>query len=124
MAPRDSVAADINVRNAFSVASNDPLPGTAAAGHIADDPAGAWNDSVGKLQLVYDLDRIRALLPAGEDVFDPRDRDAFERPLHAIDSVPDGCAADRVTATVVILGVSLRRSSQPSSSHTRCTRAW
>jgi hypothetical protein len=38
----------------------------------------AWNDPQGKLQLLYDLDRIRALLRGGDDVFDPqRDRDAF-----------------------------------------------
>src|SRR5205807_3359421 len=36
--------------------------------------SGAWNDPQGKLQLLYDLDRIRLLLRAGEHVFDP-DRD-------------------------------------------------
>lgn len=45
---------------------------------------GAWNDPVGKLQLLFGLDRIRTLLHAGQDVFDPDgDRPAFaEHLLH------------------------------------------
>jgi hypothetical protein len=53
---------------------------------------GAWNDPVGKLQLLYDLDRIRALLHAGQGVFDPgRDHAAFTKHLIAI-----GCDVDEV----------------------------
>ena len=51
--------------------------------------AGAWTDPPGKLQLLYDLDRIRALLNAGEDVFDPaRDEAAFTEHLAFL-----GCTA-------------------------------
>jgi hypothetical protein len=54
--------------------------------------AGAWNDPVAKLQLLFDLDRVRGLLRAGEDVFDTaRDRAAFDRHLLAI-----GCEPDRL----------------------------
>jgi hypothetical protein len=50
----------------------------------------AWNDLAGKLQLLYDLDRIRGLLRAGGDVFDPdRDGDAFARHLAATGCEPD-----------------------------------
>jgi hypothetical protein len=46
---------------------------------------GAWNDPQGKLQLLYDLDRIRAMLRGGESVFDPdRDRREFSRYLAEI----------------------------------------
>jgi hypothetical protein len=52
---------------------------------------GAWGDPPGKLQLLYDLERIRALLQAGEGVFDPdRDRDAFNQHLAAIKCEPSG----------------------------------
>jgi hypothetical protein len=33
--------------------------------------SGAWTDPVGKLQSLYDLDRVRALLRGGEHLFDP-----------------------------------------------------
>jgi hypothetical protein len=50
--------------------------------------SGGWSDPPGKLQLLFDLDRIRGLLRAGDDVFDPeRDRDRFVR--HLLDA---GCA--------------------------------
>ena len=52
---------------------------------------GAWNDPPGKLQLLYDLDRIRALLRAGEDIFDPdRDWETFVQHLLAIECEPRG----------------------------------
>jgi hypothetical protein len=52
--------------------------------------SGAWNDPPGKLQLLYDLERIRALLRPGQDVFDPeRDRVAFEQHLTAIEREQD-----------------------------------
>lgn len=44
---------------------------------------GAWTDPAGKLQLLYDLDRIRSLLRAGDDPFDP-DRDRAELVSHMI----------------------------------------
>jgi hypothetical protein len=51
---------------------------------------GGWNDPAGKLQLLYDLDRIRTLLRPGTDVFDPeRDRAAFTKHLFAIGCDPD-----------------------------------
>jgi hypothetical protein len=51
---------------------------------------GAWKDPPGKLQLLYDLERVRALLQAGQGVFDPeRDQDSFRRHLAEI-----GCEAD------------------------------
>jgi hypothetical protein len=52
---------------------------------------GAWTDPPGKLQLLYDLDRIRGLLRAGENVFDPgRDRTAFVQHLLLIGCEPPG----------------------------------
>jgi hypothetical protein len=33
--------------------------------------SGAWTDPTGKLQLLYDLDRVRALLRGGERLFEP-----------------------------------------------------
>jgi hypothetical protein len=53
---------------------------------------GAWREPPGKLQLLYDLDRIRALLQAGVDLFEPdRDRAAFERHLASTGSEPAAC---------------------------------
>lgn len=61
----------------------------ALAALVSGYDTGAWNDPVGKLQLLFDLDRIRGLLHAGEDVFDShRDRPAFTEHLLAIDSQP------------------------------------
>ena len=55
--------------------------------------SGAWNDPPGKLQLLYDLDRVRGLLRAGEDVFDPdRDRESFVRHLMGVGCEPHGQA--------------------------------
>jgi hypothetical protein len=62
----------------------------ALAAWTAAYDAGAWTDPPGKLQLLYDLDRIRGLLNAGQDVFDPdRDNAAFIAHLANV-----GCAAD------------------------------
>lgn len=64
------------------------LAALSAWSHAYD--TGAWNDPAGKLQLLYDLDRIRGLLRAGGDVFDPdRDGDAFARHLAATGCEPD-----------------------------------
>jgi hypothetical protein len=50
-----------------------------------------WNDPVSKLHLLFDLDRIRGLLHAGQDVFDPdRDRSPF-----AEHSFANGCQPDK-----------------------------
>lgn len=50
----------------------------ALAALVSGYDTGAWNDPVSKLQLLFDLDRIRGLLHAGRDVFDPeRERAAF-----------------------------------------------
>jgi hypothetical protein len=47
--------------------------------------SGTWNDPVGKLQLLYDLDRIRTLLRAGDSAFDPqRDRAAFHQYIESL----------------------------------------
>jgi hypothetical protein len=63
----------------------------ALAALVTGYDTGAWNDPVAKLQLLYDLDRIRGLLRGGEDVFDPdRDRDAFVGHLVAIGCERDG----------------------------------
>ena len=59
--------------------------------------SGAWNDPQGKLQLLYDLDRIRVLLRAGEHVFDPdRDRREFIQHLSRIGCEPDALSAASV----------------------------
>lgn len=56
----------------------------AVAALITGYDTGAWNDPVAKLQFLYDLDRIRALLRGGEEVFDPgRDREEFLRDVAA-----------------------------------------
>jgi hypothetical protein len=50
----------------------------AVAALVTGYDTGAWNDPVSKLQFLYDLDRVRGLLRAGENVFDPdRDRHVF-----------------------------------------------
>jgi hypothetical protein len=59
--------------------------------------SGAWNDPAAKLQVLYDLDRIRGLLRAGDEVFDPeRDRDPFVKYLVTIgcDGEPGGAFPD------------------------------
>jgi hypothetical protein len=54
----------------------------ALAALVSGYDTGAWNDPVSKLQLLFDLDRVRGLLNAGEDVFDPdRDRARFTQHL-------------------------------------------
>ena len=51
--------------------------------------SGEWDDPPGKLAVLYDLERIAALLRAGDEPFCPdRDRLAFARHLIAI-----GCQA-------------------------------
>jgi hypothetical protein len=51
--------------------------------------AGAWTDPPSKLQLLFELDRVRALLRAGEGVFDPeRDRAQFEQHVRALGGDP------------------------------------
>jgi hypothetical protein len=66
---------------------------------------GAWADPPGKLQLLYDLERIRALLQAGEGVFDPEhDRDAFERHLVAIGRDPASAVDSVLRSDRPVLG--------------------
>lgn len=56
----------------------------AFAAWIARYDSGEWDDPPGKLALLFDLDRVAALLRDGLDPFDPdRDRPAFLR--HLID---------------------------------------
>jgi hypothetical protein len=62
----------------------------ALAALVSGYETGAWNDPVSKLQLLFDLDRIRGLLHAGQDVFDAaRDRPAFNAYLLSIASEAD-----------------------------------
>jgi len=62
----------------------------ALAALVSGYDTGAWNDPVSKLQLLFDLDRIRGLLHAGQEVFDPdRDRANFAEYLQAIGCQPD-----------------------------------
>jgi hypothetical protein len=50
---------------------------------------GAYNDPPGKLQLLWELERLRAILRAGDHAFDPdRDRPAFDRHLDAVEHPP------------------------------------
>lgn len=52
--------------------------------------SGAYNDPPGKLQLLWELERLRAVLRAGEEAFDPEhDRASFDRHLHTIDHPSD-----------------------------------
>lgn len=47
--------------------------------------SGEWDDPPGKLGLLYDLERVAALLRDGEGPFDPeRDRPGFERFLAGV----------------------------------------
>jgi hypothetical protein len=47
--------------------------------------SGEWDDPPGKLALLYDLDRVAALLREGNEPFyDDRDRPAFDRFLEEI----------------------------------------
>jgi hypothetical protein len=56
----------------------------ALAAWTARYDAGEWDDPPGKLALLYDLERIAALLRDGDEPFHPhRDRPAFDR--HLID---------------------------------------
>ena len=58
--------------------------------------SGANADPTGKVQLLWELERLRGLLRAGEHAFHPgRDRDAFDR---YVDRTLDG-AAEAPTAT-------------------------
>lgn len=67
----------------------------ALAALVSGYDTGAWNDPVSKLQLLFDLDRIRGLLHAGHDVFDPdRDRSAFSEHLTAIGCQPEMSTVD------------------------------
>ena len=62
----------------------------ALAALVRGSDAGTWNDPMTKLQLLYDLDRIRNLLRSGGDVFDPDgDRGDFIAHLLAIGCEPD-----------------------------------
>ena len=68
----------------------------ALAAWVARYDSGEWDDPPGKLSLLYDLDRVRAMI-RGAELFDPdRDRAAFTRFL--IDSgaqpPPGGPPAD------------------------------
>ncbi len=50
----------------------------ALAAWISRYDSGEWDDPPGKLALLYDLERVSALLRDGVDPFDPnRDREAF-----------------------------------------------
>lgn len=51
--------------------------------------SGEWDDPPGKLALLYDLERVTAVLRDGGDPFDPRrDRKAFERHLASVGCQP------------------------------------
>ena len=57
--------------------------------------SGEWDDPPGKLAVLYDLERIAALLRAGDEPFCPgRDRLAFARHLIAIGCQPPGPNVD------------------------------
>jgi hypothetical protein len=61
----------------------------ALAAWVARYDAGEWDDPPGKLALLYDLERVAALLRDGGDPFLPaRDRPAYIRHLRAM-----GCEA-------------------------------
>lgn len=62
----------------------------AFAAWVSAYDTGAWRDPPSKLQLLYDLDRIRALLQAGQDVFDP-DRDRASFGVHLINIGCEPC---------------------------------
>ena len=51
----------------------------AVAAWVARYDAGEWDDPPGKLSLLYDLDRVRALLRGTEPFYPDRDRAGFTR---------------------------------------------
>lgn len=61
----------------------------ALAAWTARYDAGEWDDPPGKLALLFDLERVAALLRDGDEPFHPdRDRHAFERHLIALGCQP------------------------------------
>jgi hypothetical protein len=61
----------------------------ALAAWVARYDSGEWDDPPGKLALLYDLERISALLREGRDPFSPeRDRAAFAEHLVGIGAQP------------------------------------
>src|ERR1700756_3983516 len=58
--------------------------------------SGEWDDPPGKLTLLYDLERVTALLREGMEPFNAaRDRGAFVDHLHALDCEPPPSARPR-----------------------------
>jgi len=71
----------------------------ALAAMVSGYDQGTWNDPIAKLQLLQQLDQIRALLRDGDDVFDPqRDRDRFVAHLTDIGCLPPAHDVDLVSA--------------------------
>jgi hypothetical protein len=63
----------------------------AVAAWVSRYDSGEWDDPPGKLALLYDLERVAALLRDGLDPFSPdRDRPEFERHLVGLGCVPPG----------------------------------
>jgi hypothetical protein len=61
----------------------------ALAAWTARYDSGEWDDPPGKLALLFDLERVAALLRDGRDPFHPdRDRQAFERHLAELGCQP------------------------------------
>jgi hypothetical protein len=61
--------------------------------------AGSWDDPPGKLALLYELERVAALLRDGDAPFHPdRDRLAFARHLIAIGCQPPPTGVDRCSS--------------------------
>ena len=62
---------------------------SALAAWVSRYDSGEWDDPPGKLALLYDLERVGALLREGADPFSPdRDQPSFKRHLVAIGCQP------------------------------------
>ena len=62
---------------------------TALAAWIARFDSGDWEDPPGKLSLLFELERVAALLRDGHDPLDPRrDRELYTRHLHGVGGAP------------------------------------
>ncbi len=63
----------------------------ALAAWTARYDAGEWDDPPGKLALLYDIERVAALLRDGDQPFNPdRDRPAFAQHLFELGCQPPG----------------------------------
>ena len=77
----------------------------ALAALVSGYDTGAWNDPVSKLQLLFDLDRIRGLLHAGPRRLRPRPRSSGFRRASAGHWMPSPRSAPCVSQRLAVVAV-------------------